>query len=142
MIVKGAHVRNPLIGAALLVALLVSPWTAASARAQAKGLLRVAPYAGKLVWVIDRAGRTLLVRVVGATEYELNVTNGGAPQTIGVKEITRVYVDGDSVKDGAIIGGLVGLPIGVLSCQGSSDSNCDFITHAFGARSSTAPSGR
>ena len=54
----------------------------------------------------------------------------GAPQTIPVSDIVRVFVDRDSVKDGAIIGGLIGLPLGVLSCQGSVSSDCNAAGHA------------
>ena len=118
-----------LIRAALVIALLIPPWTSASAQAKGKGLSRVDGYTGKIAWVIDRMGRTLLVRVVNATDSELVVTVGGAPQTIPVGEIARVFVEGDSVKDGTIIGGLIGIPLGILSCQGAQDG-CDVIAHA------------
>lgn len=122
--------RNPIVLSAVLVALLLLPGTPAGAGAQGQGLSRVAASTGKLAWVIDRTGRTLLVRIVSATDSELAITVGGAPQTIPVGEIARVFLDGDSVKDGAIIGGLIGLPIGVLSCQGSVTADCDYAGHA------------
>jgi hypothetical protein len=130
MIALQSSVRPRLLAVLLAIGLCLSPSMTASAGAQERGLSRVGRYAGKPVWVIDRAGRTLLVRVVSATDLELAVTVGGSPQTIPAADIVRVFVDGDSVKNGAIIGALIGLPAGVLGCQGSVSSDCDAAGYA------------
>lgn len=118
--------------AALTAALLALPWSIAGA--QNVGLSSVARYAGRLVWVQDRTGSELLARIVSATNVELIVTLGGAPRTLQVTDIVRISLDGDSLTSGAIIGGAIGFPVGVLSCQGSVTENCNFPARAlFGA---------
>ncbi len=113
--------------AALIAALLAS---SSIARAQNIGLSSVARYAGRLVWGQDRAGSQLLARVVGATNAELIVTLGGVPRTLPVTGIVRISLEGDSLTRGAIIGGAIGFPAGVLSCQGSVTEDCNVLGRA------------
>ena len=104
---------------AALIAILAAPLPPATAWAQSRGLSAVAPYAGRLVWVRDRTGSELLARVVSATDSELGVTVGGVGRTIPVTGIARVSIDGDSITDGMLIGAAIGVPWGVLACQGA-----------------------
>ena len=118
--------------AALTAALLASPLSIGSA--QNVGLSSVARYAGRLVWVQDRTGSQLLARVVSATTTELILTFGGVPRTLPVTDIVRISLEGDSVTSGAIIGAAMGIPAGVLSCQGSITEDCNVLGRAvFGA---------
>ena len=118
--------------AALTAALLASPLS--NAGAQNPGLASVARSAGRLVGVQDRAGSQLLARVVDATNAELILTLGGVPRTFPVADIIRISLEGDSVTSGAIIGGAIGIPAGVLSCQGSVREDCNVLGRAmFGA---------
>jgi hypothetical protein len=55
---------------------------------------------------------------------------GGVPRTLPVTEIVRVWLEGDSLTSGAIIGGAIGIPVGVLSCQGSVTENCNVLGRA------------
>lgn len=116
-----------LIRAALTAALLAS---SSIAWAQNIGLSSVGRYAGRLVWVEGRTGSQLLARVVSATNAELVVTLGGVPRTLPVTEIVRVSLEGDSPTSGAIIGGAIGIPVGVLSCQGSVTEDCNVLGRA------------
>lgn len=125
--------RIRIVTVALVVTVLASPWSAGTAWSQGNGLSRVSRYAGNVVWVLDRAGRQLLVRVVSATDSELAVTIGGMAQTIPVSDVTQVWIDRDSLKNGAIIGALIGIPLGYFSCQGVR-SDCEYGGHIlFGA---------
>ena len=118
--------------AALTAALLAASWSIASG--QSIGLWSVARHAGRLVWLQNRTGGQLLARVVSATNAELTVTVGGVPRTFPVTEIARISLEGDSLTSGAIIGGAIGIPIGVLSCQGSNSEDCNTLGRAaFGA---------
>ena len=117
-----------LIRAALTAALLVASMSIAWA--QNSGLSSVARHAGRLVWVQGRTGSQVLARVVSATNAELVVTVGGVPRTLPVTEIVRVSLEGDSLTSGAIIGGAIGIPVGVLSCQGSVTENCSVLGRA------------
>lgn len=117
-----------LVRLALTVVLLSSSLSIASA--QSIGLASVARYAGRLVWVEGRTGSQLLARVVSATNAELVVTLGGVARTLPVTEIVRVSLEGDSPTSGAIIGGAIGIPIGVLSCQGSVTEECNILGRA------------
>jgi hypothetical protein len=84
--------------------------------------------------VQGRTGSPVLARVVSATNAELVVTLGGVPRTFPVMDIARISLEGDSLTSGAIIGGAIGFPIGVLSCQGSSSEDCNTLGRAaFGA---------
>ena len=113
---------------ALTAALLASPMSIAWA--QNVGLSSVVRYAGRLVWVEDRTGSQLLARVVSATNTELTFTLGGVPRTIPVTDIVRISLEGDSVTSGAVIGGAMGIPAGVLSCQGSVTEDCSVLGRA------------
>jgi len=117
-----------LIHSALTAALLAS--SSSIAWAQTIGLSSVARYAGRLVWVEGRTGGQLLARVVSATNAELVLTLGGVPRTLPVTEIVRVSLEGDSLTSGAIIGGAIGIPVGVLSCQGSVTEDCNVLGRA------------
>ena len=117
-----------LIRAALVAALFAFP--SSTAWAQSPGLSSVARYAGRLVWVQDRTGSQLLARVVNATNAELTMTLGGVPRTLAVTDIVRISLDGDSLTNGAIIGGVIGLPAGAFSCQGSVTEDCNFLGRA------------
>ena len=132
MILHGpAHSNRPsfaLMRAALTSALLASSMSIAWA--QNIGLSSVARYAGRLVWVQGRTGSQLLARVVSATNAELVVTLGGVPRTLPVTDIVRVSLEGDSLTSGAIIGGAIGIPVGVLSCQGSVTEECNVLGRA------------
>jgi hypothetical protein len=117
---------------ALTATLLASSLSIASG--QRIGLSSVARYAGRLVWVQDRTGNQLLARVVSATNADLIVTLGGLPRTFPVTDVARISLEGDSLTSGATIGGAIGFPIGVLSCQGSSSEDCNTLGRAaFGA---------
>jgi hypothetical protein len=98
--------------------------------AQNVGLSSVARYAGRVVGVEDRSGRQLLARVVSATATELMLTLGGVPRTVPVTDIVRISLEGDSLTSGAIIGGAIGIPVGVLSCQGSVTEDCNVVGRA------------
>ena len=118
--------------AALTAALLAS--SLSIAWAQNIGLSSVGRYAGRLVWVEDGTGSQLLARVVSATPAELILTLGGVPRTLPVTDIVRISLEGDSPTSGAIIGGAIGIPAGVLSCQGSVTEDCNVVARAvFGA---------
>ncbi len=132
MILHGRARANRLMRVALTAALLASPLS--TAWAQNVGLSSVARYAGRLVWVQDRTGSQLLARVVSATNTELILTLGGVPRTLPVTDVVRISLEGDSLTSGAIIGGAIGVPAGVLSCQGSGTEDCNVLGRAgFGA---------
>jgi hypothetical protein len=113
---------------ALTAAMLASPLSIAWA--QNVGLSSVARYASRLVWVQDRTGSQLLARVVSATNTELILTLGGVPRTLPAADIVRISLEGDSLTSGAIIGGAIGIPAGVLSCQGSVTEDCNVLGRA------------
>ena len=119
---------SQLMRAVLVAALLASPLSIAWA--QNVGLSSVTRYAGRLVWVQDRTGSQLLARVVSATNAELTVTLGGVARTFAVPDIVRVSLDGDSLTNGMIIGGAIGVPAGAFSCQGSVTEDCNFLGRA------------
>ena len=126
----GSAMTKQILPAVLVLLILVSPFGSTKAWPQSKGLSPVGQYTGRLVWVVDRTGGQVLARVVSATDSDLAVTLGGVPQTIPAANIRRILIDGDSVRNGAIIGGLVGIPAGIFSCQGAPGPDCDFIAHA------------
>ena len=113
---------------ALTAALLASPLSIGWA--QNVGLSSVARYAGRLVWVQDRTDSQLLARVISATNTELTLTLGGVPRTLPVTDIVRISLEGDSLTSGALIGGAIGIPAGVLSCQGSVTEDCNVLGRA------------
>jgi len=115
--------RKRIVVATLVAALVGSPWTAGTAWSKNDSLSRVHAYAGRLAQVLLKTDEQLLVRIVDATDAELMVTVGGVARTIAVGDLARVSIDGDSIKDGAIIGGLLGIPFGILGCSGDA-SNC------------------
>ena len=62
------------------------------------------------------------------------VTLGGVPRTLPVTNVVRLSLEGDSLTSGAILGGALGIPVGVLSCQGSVTEDCNVLGRAvFGA---------
>jgi hypothetical protein len=113
---------------ALIAGLLASPMSIAWA--QNVGLSSVARYAGRLVWVQDLTGSQLLARVVSATNNELILTLGGVPRNVPAADIVRISLEGDSLRSGAIVGGAMGIPAGVLSCQGSVTEDCNVLGRA------------
>ena len=113
---------------ALTATLLAS--ASSIAWAQNVGLSSVGRYAGRLVWVQDRTGSQLLARVISATNTELTLTLGGVPRTLPVTDIVRISLEGDSLMSGALIGGAIGIPAGVFSCQGAVTEDCNALGRA------------
>src|SRR5258705_13798265 len=111
--------------AALTAALLASPLS--TAWTQNVGLSSVARYAGRLVWVEDRAGSQLLARVVNATNSELALKLAGVPRILPVTDIVRISLEGDSLRGGASIGRAIGIPAGALTFQGSVKEDCNGV---------------
>lgn len=89
------------------------------------GLSSISGYVGRLLWIEDDTGGRVLARLVSVTDQEVMVTLGGVPRVFLAREVARVSVDGDSLTNGMVIGGLIGAPLGALSCQGSVTRNCD-----------------
>ncbi len=101
----------------LLTVLCSSHGVAQSSRSS---LANVNKAAGQLIYVEDRAFRVTLMRCVRATGLELVATGAGQVRRIVVADIRRVSITGDSVRNGALVGGLVGIGPGVMGCQGAS----------------------
>ena len=79
---------------------------------------------GQLVSVQDRSGQETLARVLRSNDRELVVTVAGIEQAIAVDRIARVFIRGDSLRNGAWWGGGLGFSNGVLSTQGLACSGC------------------
>ena len=82
--------------------------------------------AGRAVIVIDNEGRETRGRILRLNPDELTLMVGGRTRTLAPAGVARVFVPGDSKKNGAMIGLLTGAAIGAAS---GSQSTCgDFWT--------------
>lgn len=111
------------IALAALAAVLA---TASAAHAQAT-FANVQPSGLPTVYVIDRAGTETRGRLVSITESLVSIDVNGATKTFTPDQVSLIERKGDSLKNGAIIGAVIGLGGGLLSagladCPGSSSS--------------------
>jgi VIT1/CCC1 family predicted Fe2+/Mn2+ transporter len=92
----------------------------AAAQSHLSNLSGVNRAAGQLIYIEDRSLHETSMRCVRATDLELTATDAGRERRIAVSDIRRVTARGDSVRSGALLGGLVGIVPGYLGCQGAS----------------------
>lgn len=101
---------------------LVASLDIAAAPADDLSRMRVKP--GDELQVLLGSGLELSGRFRGATSQALVLTGrDGRDQTLGAGDITAVWKQGDSLKNGAIIGGVVGLLGGIFGQ--STCTRCD-----------------
>lgn len=79
------------------------------------------------VYVLDRSGGETEGRLVSLTEATVTIQTKTAPRTFSLSEVVRIYQRGDSLKNGALIGGGFGLGMGLLlggfsDCPGADQS--------------------
>jgi hypothetical protein len=89
-----------------------------------RDLATLSRLSGQLVYVQDRSGQETLARVLRSNDSELVVTVAGIEHVITVGRIAKVFIRGDSLRNGAWWGGGLGFVNGVLSTQGLSCSDC------------------
>ena len=70
------------------------------------------------LYVADESGRETVGRLVSLTATPIVLDTGAEYQRFEAAEVTRVQRAGDSVKSGAIVGALVGGPIGLTISLG------------------------
>jgi hypothetical protein len=85
---------------------------------------RPQPFAGQLASLKLVSGTAFLVRIVSLSKSELVVTVGGVRQVFRLSQVDRLSVEGDSLKNGAIIGAAVGVLWGFLATGGLQCSDC------------------
>jgi hypothetical protein len=95
--------------------LLVLPALAPPARAQgdAGGFLGLGSGL-PTVYILDRTGRETVGKLAGLTDDSIVLETGTRRQTFEATQVLRIRRSGDSLKNGAIVGALVGGPIGLL----------------------------
>jgi hypothetical protein len=109
-----------------LAALAVTLATVSAAHAQAT-FGNVQPSGLPTVYVIDRTGAETRGRLISITESLVSVDVNGATQTFTPDQVSLIERKGDSLKNGAIIGAIIGVGGGLLStaladCPGGSNS--------------------
>jgi hypothetical protein len=67
------------------------------------------------VYVVDRTGTETQGRLVSITESLISVDVNGATKTFTPDDVSLIERKGDSLKNGAVIGTVVGAGLGVLS---------------------------
>lgn len=111
----------------VLAATLVLAFTASVSlhgQGAQRDLSSLATRTGQIVYVLERGGAEVLARVQSATSSQLLVTVGGTPRAFNAAEIARVSIAGDSIRNGTLIGGVVGVGAGFFSLQGSPCTTC------------------
>jgi hypothetical protein len=103
------------IGACL--ALLASAYPA---RAQLT-FRSVQPGALPTLFVTDRAGHETRGKLVRITDTEVTIAADGGDRTFAVSDVLVIDRKGDSLRNGAIVGMVVGMAFGVLSAGIPSD---------------------
>jgi len=68
-----------------------------------------------VVYVTDRAGHETTGKLLRITDADLTIAINGAERTFSANDVALVERRGDSLKNGAIAGLVVGLGMGVLS---------------------------
>ena len=109
-----------------LAALAAALATASAAHAQAT-FANVQPSGLPTVYVVDRAGTETRGRLISITESLVSIDVNGATKTFTPDEVSLIERKGDSLKNGAIIGAVIGIGGGLLStaladCPGVADS--------------------
>ena len=111
----------------VMAACLALLTTAAAAQAQ-DSFANVKPGGLPTLYVTDRAGRETRGKLVRLTDASVTIAVDGADRTFEIANVSLIERRGDSLKNGAIAGLVVGMGIGVLSmgiadCP-SGDSHC------------------
>lgn len=100
-------------------------------RAQpARNLAALSGLSGETIYIEDRNGRETAARCLAANDREILISVGGVERRVGVADIRRITVGGDSLTNGALIGGAIGIPWGIMGCQGHRTSNCPLAVYA------------
>jgi hypothetical protein len=66
------------------------------------------------VYVTNRAGQEVRGRLVGLTASDVTVNTGGAIRTLNLTDVSLIERKGDSLKNGTIIGAVVGGAVAAL----------------------------
>lgn len=92
-------------------------WLSAPVRAQGQNDLEgLNRFSGEAVFVQDKVGRETLARVVVASAADLTVLIGGVETRIPASDVRLVSrPGGDSLKNGALIGGGIGFAWGAFA---------------------------
>ena len=111
---------------AILLAVLVSCGAARPASAQAT-FGQVRAEGSPTVFVTDRSGRESQGQLVTFSESEITIKTGALTKTFAAAEVSLVERKGDSLKNGAIIGAVIGGLASALSagevCAGPADND-------------------